>query len=478
MSIPLDAVVVGAGPNGLAAAIELARNGKSVRVIEANAVPGGGARTAEVTLPGFRHDLCSAIHPLAFASPFFSTLGLESHGLEWIHPPANVAHPLDGTPAAIQLRSLDRTAERLGADGADYRALLQPHVEHWGALAESILGPPRMPSSLGAALRFGVHALRSASGLAASRLPGTRPAALFAGCAGHSFLPLEHPPSAAIGLVLLLAGHHSGWPFPKGGSQALADALVSVLTSLGGEIETGRPVRSLRDLPPARVILFDVTPRQLLRIAGDALSPSYRSRLARFRYGPAAFKVDWALDGPIPWSDETCREAGTVHLGGTIEEIRHAERLVWEGRVAERPYVLLAQQSLFDPTRAPEGKHTGWAYCHVPVGYDGDVTDRIEAQVERFAPGFRDRILARSVRGPAALERENENLVDGDINGGSATLSQILLRPVWKRDPYRTSRRDLFLCSASTPPGGGVHGMCGYHAARSALAELNSHPAT
>ena len=464
-----DAVVVGSGPNGLAAAITIAQAGRSVLVREAAEEIGGGTRSAQLTLPGFVHDVCSAIHPLGAASPFFRTLPLADHGLEWIHAPAALAHPLDDGPAVLLERSVDATAAGLGEDADSYRRLVGPLARDWDRLADAILAPPaRLPRHPRAGARFARHALRSAVAVGRG-FRGERAKALFAGCAAHSMLPLERSPSAAFGLVLLALGHVAGWPIPRGGSQRIADALAAHLRALGGEVETGAPVESLGDLPPTRAVLCDVTPRQLLRLAGDRLPPRYTDVLARYRYGPGAFKVDWALDGPIPWRAATCEAAACVHVGGTLDEIAAAERAPGEGRVADRPFVLLAQQSLFDPARAPAGKHTAWAYCHVPNGSTVDVTDRIEAQVERFAPGFRERIAGRHVMAPADLEARNPNLVGGDINGGVQDLRQILGRPLVRPVPYATPVPGLFLCSASTPPGGGVHGMCGHLAARAAL---------
>lgn len=464
-----DAVVVGAGPNGLAAAIQLARHGCSVLVLEAGPTPGGGVRTEELTAPGFRHDVCSAIHPMAAASPFFRSLSLAEHGLEWIHPPAPLAHPFDDGGVALLERSLEATGETLAPDGGRWTALFGPLVEGGEALLPDLLGPLRPPRHPVRLLRFGWHALRSAEGLSRSRFRGERARGLFAGLAAHSFLRLDRPASAAVGLVLGLVGHAVGWPIPRGGSGRISDALVDCLASLGGEVKTDRPVRSLEDLPAARAVLFNVTPAQLLRIAGGRLPAGYRRQLARYRYGPAAFKLDWALSEPIPWRAEACARAGTVHLGGSLEETAASEAEVWQGRVHRRPYVLLAQQSLFDPTRAPAGRHTAWAYCHVPNGWPGDATERVEAQVERFAPGFRDVILDRHVLGPAALERYNANYVGGDINGGVQDLRQLFTRPVARLVPYQTPEEAFYLCSSSTPPGGGVHGMCGYFAARAAL---------
>ena len=462
-----DAVVIGAGPNGLAAAITLAQAGRSVRVIEAQETIGGGTRTAELTLPGFRHDVCSAIHPSLAASPFFRSLELE---LDLIEPPAAVAHPLDDGTAVVARRSLEETAARLGADADAYRHLLEPLVVGWGELEGELLKPiahvPRHPFAL---TRFGLAALRSARSLAEARFETSAARALFAGAAAHSLLPLEQQASASFGLVLLLLAHVYGWPFPRGGSQGIADALAARLRSLGGEIETGNHISSLRELPNSRLVLCDVTPKQLVLLAGDLLPARYRRRLEHWHYGPGAFKLDYALDGPIPWRVPDVAEAGTVHLGGSLAEIADSERAAWEGRAAERPFVLLAQQSLFDTTRAPANKHTAWAYCHVPSGSTFDMRDRIEAQIERFAPGFRDRILSCSARNTADLERGNPNLVGGDISGGANTLAQLIARPALRRIPYSTPLRGVYLCSASTPPGGGVHGMCGHLAATAAL---------
>ena len=462
--------MVGAGPNGLAAAIELARAGRSVRVIERAAEIGGGTRTAELTLPGFRHDVCSAVHPLAVGSPFLSKLGLERYGLELIHPPVPCAHPLDDGTAVALRRSLTETAQGLGVDGAAYESLIGPFAREWTRLAEFVLGPPlRPPWHPVLAARFGVAGLNPAQRLAKSSFDGPGTQALFAGMAAHSFMPLSAPATAAFALVLLALGHAAGWPVARGGSEAITTAMRRHLEALGGVVETGREIRSLRDLPDARAILFDVTPRQLTRICGEELPHRYRAALARYRYGPGVFKVDYALSGPVPWRAEECRHAGTVHLGGTLEEIAAGERSVARGSHAERPFVLTAQQSLIDPTRAPSGKHTLWAYCHVPNGSDVDMTAAIDAQVERFAPGFRDLVLARATRGPAQVEAENPNCVGGDINGGMASLRQTLARPTARACPYATPNPKLFICSSATPPGGGVHGMCGYHAARAAL---------
>ena len=463
-----DAVVVGAGPNGLAAAITIAREGRSVLLLEGQETIGGGTRSAELTLPGFVHDVCSAIVPLASASPFFASLSLKQHGLEFVHPPAALAHPLDDGSVALLEGSVDATARRLGADGRPYRRLMEPLVSRSDALLPDVLGPLRVPHHPLVLARFGLSGIRSVRDLA-SRFEGDWARALLAGIGAHSMLPLDRSPSAAVALVLGMLAHAVGWPMARGGSQRIADALVTHLRSLGGEIVTGQWVASLDDLPPSRAVLLDITPRQLLKIAGHRLPAGYRRSLKRFRYGPGVFKVDYALDGPVPWKAEECSRAGTVHLGGTLEEIAAAEKTVAEGEHPERPLVLLAQQSLFDPSRVPDGKHTLWAYCHVPHGSTVDMTERIEDQIERFAPGFRDRILARSVMSPADLERHNPNYVGGDINGGLQSLLQTFARPTLRPVPYSTPLPGLYLCSSSTPPGGGVHGMCGHHAARAAL---------
>jgi len=464
-----DAVVVGAGPNGLAAAISLARAGCSVLVREAAATPGGGARSCELTLPGYIHDLFSAIHPLSVGSPFLRRLPLEEHGLEWVHSPAPLAHPFDDGSAVLLERSVAATAEGLGREGRAYSALIGPIATRWPKLAREILQPLHLSRSSLSLARFGLDALLPASLLARHRLGGGRAAALFAGSAAHGGVSLGSPASAAFGLVLHAAGHAVGWPLPRGGAGRLTAAMAGYLISLGGRIETGNPVGSLDELPPSRAILLDLTARQVAAVGRDYLPERYLARLRRFRYGAGVFKVDWALSGPIPWRAAECGRAATVHLGGPLEEIVASLGLVARSRIAERPFVLLAQPTLFDPTRAPQGSHVAWAYCHVPNGSSIDMLDRIERQIERFAPGFRELVVARSVMGPEALERMNANLVGGDVNGGAAVLGQILFRPTVSMDPYSTPVPGVYICSASTPPGGGVHGMCGYNAARSAL---------
>jgi len=464
-----DAVIVGAGPNGLAAAITLARAGRRVHVLEASERAGGGCRTAELTLPGFHHDICAAIHPMAVVSPFLRELPLSRYKLEWIQFPVPLAHPLPDGSAAVLHRSLDETARQLGDDGRSWRKLMQPFMNDPETLFSDILRPLRIPRHPFRMARFGLMALRSCRGMVQSRFKHSAARALFAGNAAHSFLPLDQATSASFGIVLGLTGHVVGWPCARGGSQRIIEALLAHLTELGGTVQTGVRVKSLRDVPSCKAVLFDVTPRQLAAIAGDALPSGYRRGLERFRYGPAVFKIDWALNAPIPWRNPECRQAGTVHVGGTFEEIATAEAETWQGKAPEKPFVLVAQQSLVDPGRAPEGKHTGWAYAHVPHGCEVDMTERIETQVERFAPGFRDTILARHVMSPRDYEQHNANFIGGDIGGGANTFAQFLFRPVARWDTYSTPNPQLFLCSSSTPPGAGVHGMCGYWAAQSAL---------
>ena len=464
-----DAIVVGAGPNGLAAAIVLARAGRSVLVREAQSRIGGGARSEPLTLPGFTHDVCSAVHPMGLASPLFSRLPLTQHGLEWLQPSAPLAHPLDDGSAILLERSTADTGVWLGEDAVAWQRLVDPFVTRWRHLFADALGPLTMPRHPLLLARFGMLGLLPATWLARLAFRGTRARALFAGIAGHATLPLRHPPSAAFGLMLGIAGHAVGWPIPRGGAQSIAEALASYLRSLGGTIETSAPVQSLDDLPPARAVLLDLTPRQILRLAGGQLPSSYRQQLERFEYGLGTFKVDWALDGPIPWRSPDVARAGTVHLGGTLEEIDAARQAEWAGQPAERPLVLISQPSLFDPSRAPVGKHVIWGYCHLPNGGTDDMTDRIEAQIERFAPGFRNRIIGRHTMGPAELEQHNANLVGGDVGGGEVTLRQLFFRPALRPVPYATPAPHIFICSSSTPPGAGVHGMCGYYAARTAL---------
>lgn len=471
---PIDAVVVGSGPNGLAAAIAFARAGRSVNVLEAAATPGGGARSAELTLPGFTHDVCSAIHPFAAASPFFRELELGKHGLDWIHPAAPFAHPLDDGSAAVLERSLEATAAQLGADEKPYLELLRPLVERWEELLPMLLSPlPLRPPAPLLLARFGLRAIRSARGLAEATFRTERARALFAGAAAHSLSSLDAPLTASFGLVLAAAGHAVGWPLPRGGSQRLVDALVAVLEEHGGEVRCGMRVESLEALPPSRVVLFDTSAWEMTRICGHALPSRYHRAIRRFRRGAGVFKVDYALDGPVPWAAQACARAGTVHLGGTFDQVAESEQAMAEGRIPERPYVLVAQQSLFDDARAPAGHHTLWAYCHVPNGSTVDMIERIESQLERFAPGFRRHVLARSSRTPAMLEAYNSNSAGGDISAGAVEGAQLFFRPTRAFVPYRTPNPRVFLCSASAPPGPGVHGMCGWHAAQHALRALS-----
>ena len=473
MSEKWDAVIVGSGPNGLAAAVEIARNGFSVCVLEGADTIGGGMRTRQLTLPGFLHDECSAIHPMGILSPYFRQLPLGEYGLEWLQFPASVAHPMDDGPAPLIYRSLDATAERLGADGKRWKKVFRPFLRHADDLLADLLGPlrlwPRRPLQMA---RFGIQAAWPATRLAAAlfREPAAR--ALFGGCAGHSVLPLDKFFTAALGLIFSITAHVEDWPCARGGSASIAAALEGYLRSLGGHTQVERPVCTLGDIPPARVVLFDLAPRPFAALAEAELPRRYVRRLRSYRYGPATFKVDWALDGPIPWADPAVSDASTVHVGGTLEEIAESERAAWDGRIHERPYLILCQQSHVDPSRAPKGQHTGYAYCHTPNGCQEDMTGRIEAQIERFAPGFGDLILARHVTRPRDFEQRNPNYVGGAVTGGAADLTQLFTRPVARLNPYTTPNPRFFLCSASTPPGGGVHGMCGYHAARAAIRRI------
>jgi phytoene dehydrogenase-like protein len=467
-----DAVVIGSGPNGLAAAITMAQAGRSVLVVEGRETIGGGMRTAELTLPGFLHDVCSAVHPMALGSPFFRTLPLREHGLEWVEPPAAVAHPFDDGTAVVVERSVQATAAQLGEDAGAYAGLMAPLVADWPKIERTVLGSLELPAHALAAARFGLHAVRSASGLARSTFRGAKARAVFAGLAAHSILPLEKIPSAAFELVLGITAHAVGWPIARGGSREIGEALASYLRSIGGEIVTGSMVESIEQLPEAGVVLCDVTPRQLVSIVGDRFPSGFRRSLERYRYGPGVCKLDWALDAPIPWTAAACARAATVHLGGSIEEIEASERAPWQGEHAEKPFVILVQPTLFDTTRAPAGKHVAWAYCHVPNGSKADASEWIENQVERLAPGFRKIILKRSVLTAAELQLYNPNLVGGDLNGGAPEINQLFARPTWRR--YRTPAKNVYICSSSTPPGAGVHGMCGHLAA---CAALHDHPA-
>ncbi len=463
----IDAVVIGSGPNGLSAAIVLAQAGCKVVVFEAHHTIGGGARSAELTLPGFTHDICSAVHPLGISSPFWRTLPLAAHGLEWLQPSAMVGHPLDDGSGVVVERSLEATAATLGRDGGAYQNMFAPIVHDWPRLERAVLGPPTLPRHPFTLARFGLRALRSAKGLARSAFAGEPARALFAGNAAHGMMPLDRALTGGIGLTLCALSHIAGWPVPRGGAQSISNALASYLRSLGGEVVTDAAVDSIDKLPAARIVMADLSPRPLLRIAGHRLPLTYRQKLERYRYGMGVFKVDWALSSPIPWKAAGCRRAGTVHLGGSLDEIAASEQNAWDGQPSERPFVLLSQPTIVDPSRAPAGQHIAWGYCHVPSGSTVDMLDRIERQIERFAPGFRDCVLARSVMTPADIETHNPNFVGGDIAGGITDLRQFFTRPTWRN--YATPIKGLYLCSASTPPGVGVHGMCGYWAAKLAL---------
>jgi len=467
-----DAVVVGSGPNGLAAAITLQREGLQVLLLEAKATIGGGMRTAELTLPGFYHDVCSAVHPMGAASPFLRSLPLHEFGLEYLHPEVLAAHPFDDGTAAALYHSLDQTADGLGADGSAYRRLFEPLVKNWPLIDTHILGPMlKIPQHPFALAQFGLKSLQSGKQIAA-RFRTEDARGLWSGIVAHSMIPLEALTSSAIAFVLTIVGHRSGWPIPKGGSQRIANAMAAYFQSLGGTIQTNTTVTALSDLPESKAILFDTSPRQLLRICGDKLSSLYRWQLKRHRYGMGVFKLDWALSEPAPFKSDAARKAGTVHLGGTFEEVAHGEQEVWKGRHPNKPFVLFAQQSVSDSSRAPAGQHTGWAYCHVPNGSSVDRTEAITNQMERFAPGFRDTILATHTFNAAAMEAYNPNYIGGDINGGVVNVAQLFNRPALRPSPYRTSAKGIYICSASTPPGGGVHGMGGYYAAQQALKDV------
>ena len=466
-----DAIVVGSGPNGLSAAITMQQAGLSVMLIEGKNTVGGGMRCAEFTLPGFIHDVCSAIHPLAIGSPFFKTLPLKEHGLEFIHPPIAAAHPFDDGTVSALYTSIEETAQALDEEKLSYLNLMQPLVKDWQKITADVLAPLHFPKHPVCMARFGLKALTSATHLS-KHFRSKQAKGLWAGMAAHSIQPLSNVTTSAIALVLMITAHTDGWPMAKGGSVAVANALASYFVSLGGTIETNFYVRSLNQLPSAEALLFDVTPKQLLKIAGHKFSSLYKWQLQRYRYGMGVFKVDWALDAPIPFTAQKCRQAGTVHLGNTLEEIEASEELTSQGKHPEKPFVLLTQPSLFDASRAPNGKHTAWAYCHVPNGSSFDMTERIEKQVERFAPGFKERILARRVMNTVQMEEYNPNYIGGDINGGIINASQLFTRPALRLSPYKTSSKGIYICSSSTPPGGGVHGMCGYHAAKKTLKEI------
>ena len=466
-----DAVVVGSGPNGLAAAIMLQQHGLSVLVLEGESTIGGGLRSKELTLPGYIHDVCSAVHPMALSSPFFNSLPLEQYGCSYIYPPVAAAHPFDDGTAAVLKSSPEETAASLGADKNTYLELINPIIKNWPLIANDVLAPLHIPKYPLPMAQFGFKAITSATHLA-KRFSTKAAKGLWAGMAAHAIQPLSNPATSAIGLVLMTAAHLKGWPVAKGGSQTIANALASYFISLGGKIETGFYVRSLQQLPASGAVLFDITPQQLLRIAGHKFSSLYKWQLQRYKYGMGVFKIDWALDAPIPFTAGACKAAGTVHIGNTIEEITASEQLTSSGGYPDNPFVLLAQQTVFDPSRAPEGKHTAWAYCHVPNGSVKDMTGAIERQVERFAPGFRERILARHVMNTEQIEAYNANYIGGDINGGIIDIRQLFTRPALRFSPYRTSAKGMYICSSSTPPGGGVHGMCGYHAAKRVLKDI------
>lgn len=467
-----DAIVVGSGPNGLSAAIKLAQAGCSVLLVEARDTIGGGTRTLEVTLPGFKHDICSAIHPLGVASPVLSQLPLQDYGLEWIYPEASAAHPLQDGDAVMVYQDVERTAQELGRDASMYARVLGSLGGRYEKLLHDFLAPLRMPKYPMIDALFGMMAVMPTTVFNKLLFRETRTRAMFAGMAAHSIQPLERVATSAFGLMLLLLAHGVGWPMAKGGSHQIAFAMGKYFEALGGKITTNCEIKSLSDLPSAKKILFDVTPRQLIDIAGDALPLKYRQRLGKYRYGPGVFKIDYALSEPTPWINPRVGEAGTVHLGGTTSEIALSERLCTKGIHAEHPFTLFVQQSQFDDSRAPQGKHTAWAYCHVPHGSTEDMTERIERQIERYAPGFRDCVLERHTMNAPEMQSYNPNYIGGDINGGVQDLRQLFTRPVARLSPYTTPNPRIMLCSSSTPPGGGVHGMCGYHAAEAALRSM------
>jgi phytoene dehydrogenase-like protein len=468
-----DIVVVGSGPNGLSAAITLQQAGLKTILIEAASTVGGGMRSAELTLPGYTHDICSAIHPLAASSPFLSSLPLQKFGLEFIQPVIAAAHPFDDGSAAILLHSIQDTSSGLGEDERAYQNLVDPLVKDWPRIVADVLGPFHFPEHPLAMARFARWAIQPAGKLIRNQFKGEKARGLFAGMAAHGMLPFPKMVSSAAGIVLMIQAHRNGWPMVKGGTQQMANAMGAYFVSLGGEIQCGFRVDRMQDLPEARAVLFDLAPKQILKIAGQGFSSFYQNQLQKYRYGMGVFKVDWALDAPIPFLAEDCRKAGTVHLGESFAEIAANENMTMHGGHPEKPFVILAQQTLFDPSRAPAGKHTAWAYCHVPTGSAVDMKTAIEKQVERFAPGFRERILSTHTLNAEQLEVYNPNYVGGDINGGVQDMRQLFTRPALRRSPYRCSGKGIYICSASTPPGGGVHGMCGYHAAKRVLRDLN-----
>ncbi|WP_179346596.1 phytoene desaturase family protein [Winogradskyella ursingii] len=472
MSKTYDAVVIGSGPNGLAAAIALAQNQLNVKILEASSQIGGGTQTHELTLPGFKHDFCSGVHPLGKLSPYLKTLPLENYGLEWLYPSVSVAHPLDDGPAVLLSRSLQETSESIGVDGKAWEQMFRPFVEQGEQLLDDVLKPLSFPKHPFLFAKFGLKAMHSAKYLMEKHFKEDRAKALFAGCAAHSIVPLDFKFTSSFGILLALSGHLTDWPVAKGGSTAITQSMAAYFKTLGGEIQTNTLVKSLSQLPEAKAYIFDTDPKQFIQIADDALPSSYKARLSRFKYGPGLFKIDWALDGAIPWKDQRCNNAATVHLGGTHKEIALSEYQAWNNIHSEKPYVLVNQQSEIDPTRAPMGKHTGYAYCHVPHGSTKDLTAVIENQMERFAPGFKDLILKRYITNSKGFEQYNPNNVGGSISGGANTMGQLFARPALRWDPYTTPNKKLFICSASTPPGGGVHGMCGYWAAQSVLKKI------
>lgn len=464
-----DAVIVGSGPNGLSAGILLAQQGLKVKIIEAEESIGGGTRTKELTEPGFLHDVCSAVHPTGIGSPFFRTLPLTDYGLEWIHPKFPVAHPLENGDAIIASQSLEKTLERMGKDGKNYKSLIKSFVEGWDYLSDDLFAPVRVPNNPLSMARFGWFGMLSAKLLSNSMFDTPQVKAYFAGLAAHSIIPLENSFTASFGLVLATAIHSVGWPIAKGGSASITNALAGYFKSLGGEIETGTRISNTSELPSSKTILFDLTPHQIVKIADQELPLGFKNKYLGYKYGPGAFKMDFALSEPVPWVNSDCAGAGTLHLGGSFEEIAFSERETWKGNHPEKPYVLVSQPSLFDDSRAPTGKHTLWAYCHVPNGSDKDCSKEIINQIERYAPGFRDIIISsHSITAPE-FETYNANYIGGDINGGAQTFKQLIGRPVFQWDPYKLPVKGMYICSSSTPPGGGVHGMCGYHAAKSVL---------